>query len=85
MPNVDFRLVSVDEKTKCHRTHRSKYDSVIDEFMDRGSRLVRVDGLPRGAGYVASLLAKRIEKRGLEGRVRASSAMGFVFLELVEP
>jgi len=84
MGDVDFKLVSVDEKGRGRKARRSKYDALLDNFVERGSPLVRVDGLERAPGYVAMQLGKRIEQRSLANVVKASCAMGALYLERVD-
>ena len=79
----DFTLTSVDEKVRSRRVRRSKYDALLDEFLGRGSPIVRVDGFDRGAGYLSLVIGRRIERRGLADRVRASCAGGCLYLERV--
>ncbi len=80
----DFKLTSVDEKVKGRKARRSKYDAMIDQFLDRGSRVARVDGLERGAGYLSLVVGKRIESRGLGDKLKASCAAGCLYLERVD-
>ncbi len=80
----DFRLVSVEEKARGRKARRSKYDAMIDQFLERGSPVARVDGLERGAAYLSLVVGKRIERRGLGDQVKASCAGGCLYLERLE-
>jgi hypothetical protein len=80
----DFKLTSVDEKSKGRKARRSKYDALLDEFLEKGSPLVRVDGFDRGAGYLSLVIGKRIERRDLADRVKASCTGGCLYLERVD-
>jgi hypothetical protein len=80
----DFTLVSVEEKAKGRKARRSKYDAMIDQFLERGSAVARVDGLDRGAAYLSLVVGKRIERRGLSEKIKASCAGGCLYLERVD-
>jgi hypothetical protein len=80
----DFKLVSVEEKVKGRKSRRSKYDAMIDQFLEKGSKVARVDGLERGAGYLSLVVSKRIERRGLRDKLKASCAAGCLYLERVD-
>lgn len=77
----DFTLTSVEEKARTRKSRRSKYDALLDQFLERGSPVVRVDGFDRGAGYLSLVIGKRIERRGLADQVKASCAGGCLYLE----
>lgn len=77
----DFTLVSVEEKVKGRKARRSKYDAMINQFMERGSHVSRVDGLDRSAAYLSLVIGKRIERRGLSDKIKASCAGGSLYLE----
>lgn len=57
----------------------SKYDPIIDRFIECEQDLVEIGVEGRKPSYVTSQLRRRIEDRGLE--IVASSAGGFVYLE----
>lgn len=80
----DFTLTSVDEKVRGRKARRSKYDALLDEFLGRGSPVVRVDGFDREAGYLSMVIGKRIERRGLADRVKATCAGGCLYLERMD-
>jgi hypothetical protein len=80
----DFKLTSVDEKVKGRKARRSKYDAMIDQFLESKSKIARVDGLERGAGYLSLVVGKRIERRGLDEKLKASCAAGCLYLERIE-
>jgi hypothetical protein len=77
----EFTLVSVEEKARGRKARRSKYDAMIDQFMERGSLVTRVDGLDRSAAYLSLVIGKRIERRGLADKIKASCADGCLYLE----
>ena len=77
----EFTLVSVEEKARGRKARRSKYDAMIDQFMERGSPVMRVDGVERSAAYLSLVVGKRIERRGLADKIKASCAGGCLYLE----
>lgn len=77
----EFTLVSVEEKARGRKARRSKYDAMIDQFMERGSSVMRVDGVERSAAYLSLVIGKRIERRGLADKIKASCAGGCLYLE----
>ncbi len=77
----EFTLVSVEEKARGRKARRSKYDAMIDQFMERGSPVMRVDGVERSAAYLSLVIGKRIERRGLADKIKASCAGGCLYLE----
>jgi pyruvate-formate lyase-activating enzyme len=80
MGEVKFDLKPVEEKP--HRKYRkgSKYDPVLDRFMERAAKLVEVSIEGKDANYMRTQLNKRIEARALEG-VNVSVINNVVYLE----
>ena len=60
---------------------RSKYDPIIDQFLEGGHDLVEIDVKGRKPIYVKSQLRRRIKDRKLE--IATSSAGSFVYLERI--
>ncbi len=77
----EFTLVSVEEKVRGRKARRSKYDAMIDQFMEHGRPVMRVDGVERSAAYLSLVIGKRIERRGLADKIKASCAGGCLYLE----
>ena len=81
MSGFSFYLTPVDEIPKRRYRKGSKYDSVIDKFLDGNDRLVTVEVVGRGANYIRTQLKKRIEARGLGDKVEASFIDDKAYLE----
>lgn len=60
-------------------SNRSKYDPIIDRFIELGHDVVEIKVEGRNPNYVAFQLRKRIKDRAL--KIVASSKGGFVYLE----
>ena len=80
MSEVKFDLKPVDEKP--HRRYRkgSKYDPIIDAFMEGEETLVEVNVSGKDANYLRTQLKKRIEARELKG-VKVSVVNNSCYLE----
>ena len=78
---VDIPILLEMEKPvkRPRRKRRSKYDPIIDQFIELGQDLVEIKVKGRKPTYVKSQLMRRIKDRGLE--ISASSAGGLVYLE----
>ncbi len=79
MSKIEFQMKPVTEKREKTHLKGSKYDPIIDQFLDSGHNLVEITVEDKKAGYIVSNLRKRIEKRKLN--IIASAASGFVYLE----
>ena len=64
---------------RLRRKRRSKYDPILDQFLELGQDLAEINVKGKTPSYVRSQLRRRIEDRGLE--VTVSSAGDFVYLE----
>jgi len=80
MSDVKFDLKPVNEKP--HRKYRkgSKYDPIIDAFMEGTDSLVAVEVPEKDGNYLRTQLNKRIEAKGLEG-VKVSVVNNLCYLE----
>jgi len=82
MSDVSFNIQPVDEKprkeTKAPRG--SKYEPIINAFMDSNHKLVRVDGTGLDANYLAGQLTKVIKSKGIDS-IEVSVRNKKVYLE----
>lgn len=80
MSELKFEMEAVTEKPS--RTYRkgSKYDPILDAFVEGGDAMVTVAVKGKDANYLRTQLNKRIEARSLEG-ISVSVANSQVFLE----
>ncbi len=80
MSGVSFNLEPVDEKPTRKYRKGSKYDPVIDAFMEGDNDLVKVEIPDKDANYLRTQLNKRIEARNLTG-VKVSVVNNVCYLE----
>ena len=62
---------------------RSKYDTIVDRFLEAGHGLVEISVKGKSPSYVAGKLNKRIQAKGLELKVTTVSDV--VYLEKSRP
>ena len=77
---MKFELTPVDEKPSRRYRKGSKYDPIIDAFMQGMEDLVMVAAEGKDANYLRTQLKKRVEARKLEG-VRVSVVNNVTYLE----
>ena len=80
MSGVKFDLKPITEKPTTRFRKGSKYDPILDSFMEAKSDLVEVSIEDKEANYIRLQLNKRIEARTLEG-VKVSVINNVVYLE----
>ncbi|MFP3950558.1 MAG: hypothetical protein ACLFVP_00210 [Candidatus Bathyarchaeia archaeon] len=83
MSEVEYELKPVKERPSRKYIRRSKYDPIIDEFIDMGEDLVRVEIEEKEANYLRTQLKKRIDVRGLQEEIDASVVNGVCYLEKI--
>ncbi|MFH2110548.1 MAG: hypothetical protein ABIJ47_04725 [Candidatus Bathyarchaeota archaeon] len=71
----------MDEKPGRRYRKRSKYDPIVDRFLEGGSGIVLVEVEGKEANYVRTQLKKRIDARMLTDEIHVSVASGKVYLE----
>lgn len=81
---LKFELKPVEEKPRRKFIKKSKYDPIIDQFIESNKALVTVDVEGKNANYVRSKLDKRIELRGLQDKLEVSTISGVLYLEKVK-
>jgi len=80
MGEVRFNLRPVEEKPSRRYRKGSKYDPVLDRFMDRAAKLVEVSIEGKDANYLRTQLNKRIEARNLRN-LKVSVVNNVCYLE----
>lgn len=80
MSDVKFDLKPVDEKPSRQYRKGSKYDPILNAFMEADAGLVEVSIEGKDANYLRTQLNKRIEARGLDG-VKVSVVNNVTYLE----
>ena len=82
MSEVKFDLKPVVEKPSRRYRKGSKYDPVLDRFMERAAKLVEVSIEGKDANYMRTQLNKRIEAKTLRN-VKVSVVNDVCYLEKV--
>ena len=72
MSDVNFELAPVDEKPSRKYRKGSKYDPIIDAFLESEHDLVTVEVECKDANYLRTQLKKRIDARDLQDKVDVS-------------
>ena len=80
MSGIRFDLTPITEKPSRRYRKGSKYDPILNAFMEGEEDLVEVSIQGREANYVRTQLNKRIEARSLED-VKVSVVNNIVYLE----
>ena len=81
MSDVKFDLSPVKEKPSRKYRKGSKYDPVIDKFLEGENDLVSVEIGDRDANYIRTQLKKRIDALGLADKVEVSVVNNKAYLE----
>jgi hypothetical protein len=84
MSEVKFKLKAVEKKPpRKYRRGSSKYDPIIDAFIEGTDNLVEVSVAGKNANYLRTQLDKRVEARGLVNHVDVSVVNGVCYLEKI--
>jgi hypothetical protein len=65
MSDVKFNISPVDEMPKRMYRKGSKYDPILDAFLEGNHKLVTVEVLGKDGNYIRTQLKKRADARGL--------------------
>ena len=79
MTQVDYKLSPVEDKPSRKYRKGSKYDPIIDSFLEQESPLVEISLTGKDANYIRTQLKKRIDARRL--KVDISVVNNKVYLE----
>ena len=80
MSEVKFDLKPVEEKPSRKYRKGSKYDPILDQFLEVTDNLVEVTVEGKDANYLRTQLNKRIEAKGLKG-LKTSVVNNVLYLE----
>jgi hypothetical protein len=83
MSEVEFDLKPVEEKPSRSYRKGSKYDPILDDFLEMDVGLVEVEVEDKEANYLRTRLNKRIEVRDLEEKVDAFVVNNVCYLEKI--
>ena len=81
MSDVNFELAPVEEKPSRKYRKGSKYDPIIDTFLESEHNLVEVEVEGKDANYLRTQLKKRIDARSLQDRIDVSVVNNVAYLE----
>ena len=81
MSDVSFDLSPVEKKPSRKYRKGSKYDPIIDSFLDSEHNLVTIEVEGKDANYLRTQLKKRIDARDLQDRVEVSVVNNKAYLE----
>ena len=81
MSDVNFELAPVEEKPSRKYRKGSKYDPIIDAFLESEHDLVEVEAEGKEANYLRTQLKKRIDARDLQDKVEVSVVNNKAYLE----
>lgn len=81
MSDVNFELAPVDEKPSRKYRKGSKYDPIIDAFLESENNLVTVEVEGKDANYLRTQLKKRIDARDLQDKIEISVVNNKAYLE----
>jgi len=79
LTQVDYNFTPVGNKPTRRYRKGSKYDPIIDAFLEQESQLVEIMVKGKGANYIRTQLKKRIDARSLD--VRTSVVNNKIYLE----
>ena len=79
MSDIEFALKPVEEKPTRRYRKGSKYDPILDAFIEGTDNLVEVTVPGKDGNYLRTQLNKRIEARGLN--LKTSVVNGILYLE----
>ena len=82
MSEVEFNLKPIEEKPTRRYRKGSKYDPILNRFIERAANLVEVSMEGKDANYLRTQLNKRIEARNLRN-VKVSVVNNVCYLEKI--
>jgi hypothetical protein len=81
MSEVKFDLKPVQKKPSRKYRKGSKYDPIIDRFLESNHDLVKVEVPGKDANYLRTQLKKRIDARDLQDKTEVSVVNNIAYLE----
>ncbi len=83
MSDISFNLEEVVEKPDRKYRKGSKYDKVLDSFLDSNAALARVDVTGRNGNYIRTQLKRRIDYLDYTGKITVSVVNSTAYLEKI--
>ncbi|MCW4050095.1 MAG: hypothetical protein NWE89_10215 [Candidatus Bathyarchaeota archaeon] len=81
MSDVKFDLKPVTRKPSRKYRKGSKYDPILDSFLESEYDLVKVEVPEKDANYLRTQLKKRIDARDLQDKIEVSVVNNIAYLE----
>jgi len=81
LSDVKFDLKPVQKKPSRKYRKGSKYDPIIDSFLESEHDLVKVEVSGKDANYLRTQLKKRIDARELQSKIEVSVVNNIAYLE----
>jgi hypothetical protein len=81
LSDVKFDLKPVEKKPSRKYRKGSKYDPIIDSFLESEHNLVKVEVADKDANYLRTQLKKRIDARDLQSKIEVSVVNNIAYLE----
>jgi len=81
LSDVKFDLKPVEKKPSRKYRKGSKYDPIIDSFLESEHDLVKVEVADKDANYLRTQLKKRIDARELQSKIEVSVVNNIAYLE----
>lgn len=83
MSEIKFNLNPVKKKPSRRYRKGSKYDPILDAFLDSSENLVSVEVERKDANYLRTQIKKRIDARELDDKIEISVVNGVTYLEKI--
>ena len=84
MTDVNFNFEPIDKKPRRRYRKGSKYDPIVDAFLDSSEDIVKVEVEGKDANYLRTQLKKRIDARELGEKIEVSVVNNITYLEKIE-
>ncbi len=81
MSDVEFNLQPITKKPSRKYRKGSKYDPIINSFIEGDHALVKVEVPNKDANYLRTQLKKRIDARDLHNQIEVSVVNNIAYLE----
>jgi len=81
LSDIEFELEPVEKKSRRRYRKGSKYDPIIDSFLNGQHNLMKVEAVGKDANYLRLQLKKRIDAKDLSNKVEVSVVNNMTYLE----
>jgi hypothetical protein len=83
MSEIKFTLSPIEKKPSRRYRKGSKYDPILDQFLDSDMTLVVVNAEKYDANYLRTQLMKRVDARDLNNKLKVSVVNNKTYLEKI--